>query len=218
MATLEAAIELLEGTGQLRVVQVMQQELSKEKRKKRKICQESPAVAESFSRLRNAEHQSILRQQQLAQRSRDLELDAKRAVQTKDDAVAQLRETKRKIQDAEGVSEARHHFKTFTMDELGAGSNTAGAAKGRKSRHLVLDRLSKIKAGLSPAQRNDFIWFKDAWDKEMVKQHGSNWAVLFSSWIQRILHDERSNAFSHFVFDETRRVFHDFVALHVPGY
>ena len=42
MATLEAAIELLEGTGQLRVVQVMQQELSKEKRKNGKYARSRP--------------------------------------------------------------------------------------------------------------------------------------------------------------------------------
>ena len=218
MATLEAAIELLEGTGQLRVVQVMQQELSKEKRKKRKICQESPAVAESFSRLRNAEHQSILRQQQLAQRSRALELDAKRAVQTKDDALAHLRETKRKIQDAESVSAARHCLNTSTLEQLGDSSATAGGGNGKTSRHDVLDRMARIKAGLSDAQRNDFKWFKDAWDKETVKLHGSDWAKLFMSWMQRILDDERSNAFSTFVFDETRRVFHDVAALHAPGY
>jgi len=132
MATLEATIESLLGTGQLRVVQVVQQQLAKENKKKRNICQESPAVAESFSRLRKAEHQDILRQQQLAQRSRALQRDAQRAVQTKDDALAHLRETKRKIQDAESVSAARHCLKTFTLEQLGDSSPVAGGGNGKQ--------------------------------------------------------------------------------------
>ena len=81
----------------------------------------------------------------------------------------------------------------------------------------VLDRLAHIQAGLSAGQGNDWPWFKEAWDQEMVTQHGPHWASTFSGWVQAVLDDERSNAFSVFVYNETRRVFHQVQALHVPG-
>ena len=81
----------------------------------------------------------------------------------------------------------------------------------------MLDRLAHLNVGLSAAQRNDWPWFKDAWDHEMVSQHGANWASVFAGWVQNVLNDERSNAFSEFVYNETRRVFQGVVALHVPG-
>ena len=40
----------------------------------------------------------------------------------------------------------------------------------------------------------------------MVETHGEGWAELFSSWMQALLDDGGSNAFSIFVHDETRRV------------
>ena len=76
--------------------------------------------------------------------------------------------------------------------------------------------MSRMEAGLSAAQKNDWAWFKESWDKEMVVQHGAKWGSLFATWMQNVLEDERSNASSHFVFNETRRVFHDTAALHVP--
>jgi hypothetical protein len=51
----------------------------------------------------------------------------------------------------------------------------------------------------------------------MVAAHGGAWAEVFSKWAQGVLDDERSNAFSTFVYDETRRVFSGSAALHVPG-
>ena len=83
--------------------------------------------------------------------------------------------------------------------------------------HEVLDRLARIKAGLSAGQKNDWQWFKEAWDQEMVKQHGNAWGKIFAACMQNTLDDERSNAFSTFVYKETRRVFHSTAALHVPG-
>lgn len=81
----------------------------------------------------------------------------------------------------------------------------------------VLDRLARIKVGLSAGQKNDWLWFKETWDQEMVTQHGVNWASIFAGWVQNVLDDERSNAFSLFVYSESCRVFHGTAALHVPG-
>ena len=89
--------------------------------------------------------------------------------------------------------------------------------KAKKNRFDVLDRLARTRAGLSAGQKNDWPWFKDAWDKEMVKEHGADWASVFAKWMQNVLDDELSNACSTFVYKETCRVFKSTAALHVPG-
>ena len=117
----------------------------------------------------------------------------------------------------ESICESRHAIKSFTLEALGEGNGSAGGPKARKNRFEVLDRLARIRAGLSAGQKNDWSWFKEAWDKEMVKEHGANWASLFAKWMQNVLDDESSNAFSKFVYNETCRVFHGTAALQVPG-
>ena len=117
----------------------------------------------------------------------------------------------------ESVRASRHAIKTFTLEALGAGSHNAGGAKAKRNRFDVLDRLARIKVGLSAGQKNDWPIFKETWDQEMVTQHGAKWASLFAGWAQNVLDDERSNAFSLFVYKETCRVFHGTAALHVPG-
>ena len=86
-----------------------------------------------------------------------------------------------------------------------------------KNRFEVLDRLSRHKAGLSPAQKNDFAWWKEAWDEAMVTEHRANWAETFAGWVQKVMEAKATNAFSHFMYDETCRVFHEKAALAVPG-
>ena len=143
--------------------------------------------------------------------------DAAKALADRNAAFAEMRETKRKIVEMENISACRHAVKSFTLEALGKGSLNAGGAKARKNRFEVLDRLARIRAGLSPGQKNDWPWFKEAWDKEMVKQHGAHWGSLFAKWMQNVLGDECSNAFSTFVYKETCRVFKGISALHVPG-
>ena len=90
-------------------------------------------------------------------------------------------------------------MKTFTEEYLGQGCPKAGGVKVKNRRFEVLDRLARISTGLSPGQRNDWPWLKQAWDQAMVTQHKENWATTFSGWVQRVLNDERSNALSLFV-------------------
>ena len=113
----------------------------------------------------------------------------------------------------ESARASKHALKTFTLDSLGAGSHNAGGAKARSRRFEVLDRLQRLRAGLSPGQMNDFPWLKESWDQAMVAAHGDKWASVFSQWMQNVLEDERSNAFSLFVYSETCRVFPGTVAL-----
>ena len=80
----------------------------------------------------------------------------------------------------------------------------------------VLDRMARTGAGLSPGQRNDWAWFVTSWDAAMVTEHKQEWGELFGKWMQGVLDSTEQNAFSKFVFNETRRVFKDTVAIHVP--
>ena len=95
-----------------------------------------------------------------------------------------------------------------------------GGAVCRKRRDEVLDRLSRLGTGLSPPQRNDWIWFKEAWQAKMLDAHGENWVRIFAGWTQGVLDSlERgqANAFSIFVNSETQRCFISDDALELPG-
>ena len=152
--------------------------------------------------------------------------DKKRAVtatKLRDAAVAAtslLRKRKREIEDAEDVLHAKHASKKFTAEELGKGATTKRCLDAAKKRRWeVLDRLARLGQGLSPAQRNDFKWFKEAWDARMLQEHGDNWPELFMGWMQRLLGENEAghgNAFSVFVHRETRRCFDGVPALRVP--
>ena len=134
-------------------------------------------------------------------------------------ATALLKKRKREIEDAEVVLETKHAIKQYTLQDLGMGQNRVGGAAAKKNRLEVLDRLARLGQGLSPAQKNDFKWFKEAWDARILQEHGDNWPELFMGWMQRLLgenEDGVANAFSVFVHNETRRCFDGVAALRVP--
>ena len=214
---LKESLEGLLAIGSLSGVQTIEHQLRKEKRRMRELTAESPAVAEAFLHQRTVENREFIKRQRLAS-----DHDARLRVIAKgnaerDAAVADTQALKKKIQDMENIRASRHAIKSYTLDSLGAGIEKAGGKKCRDRRFELLDRVARLGAGLSAAQSNDWQWFKEAWDQEMVAAHGAEWAVMFSGWIQGVLNDERSNAFSVFVNGETSRVFHNTTALHVPG-
>ena len=217
IAALTTTLESLKAIGSVRPAQVVEEELKKERRRERALVKDSPAVAEAFLRLRRAEEEEAILQRRLAAEQKERKRDAAKAIADRDAAVAELRKTKRQMMEMESIRESRHAIKSYTLEALGKGSGNAGGAKGRKSRMDVLDRLSHLKAGLSAGQKNDWTWFKENWDQAMVTQHEAGWAELFGKWMQNVLDDSRSNAFSVFVYNETCRVFQDVAALHVPG-
>ena len=120
---------------------------------------------------------------------------------------------------AEIVLEEKYAIKTYSLEDLGQGRSRGGGAAARKRRLEVLDRLARLGQGLSPAQRNDFSWWKDEWDTKMLEQHGEDWPAVFAGWVQRVLDDTEAgmvNAFSLFVHAETRRCFDGVPGLRVP--
>ena len=217
IAALEATIENLRSIGSLRAAQCVEAELNKEKRKKRALLKGSPAVAAAFLQRRKAEAERDLKHRRMLADQSERAKRAALAIKDRDAAVAELKKCRMAIQSLESTRAAAHAIKTFTLESLGQGSHNAGGAKAKSRRLEVLDRLARLKAGLSPGQRNDWAWFKEAWDQAMVNEHKENWATTFSGWMQRILEDERTNAFSVFIYNETCRIFKNTAALHVPG-
>ena len=101
----------------------------------------------------------------------------------RDAAVADLKRTKRETQELESIGACRHAIKTFTLEALGDGKDSAGGPKARKNRFEVLDRLKTVGAGLSPGQMYDWAWFKESWDDKMVDQYATTWGSVFAKWM-----------------------------------
>jgi hypothetical protein len=217
IAGLHETIGALQPMGSVEGVQAIQHVLTKERRKARSLAADSPAVADSFLRLRKADDDITLERKRSFDDMKHTQRATKKALLDRDVALAALRDATKKIHDAEGVVACKHAFKHYTLEMLGAGSPNAGGAKAKKNRLEVFDKLARLGAGLSAGQKNDWAWFREEWDKAMVVTHGVAWASVFASWMQKLLDDEDTNAFSKFMFSETCRVFKDLAALSVPG-
>ena len=133
-----------------------------------------------------------------------------------------MRKRKAEVVAAERVLETKYAVKQYSLQELGKGKGRGGGASGRKKRFEVLDRISRsCGQGLSPAQQNDYAWWKDAWDAKMLGEHQDGWPEVFAGWMQQVIAECENgmpNAFSVFMNSETRRCFDDgTTALRVPG-
>ena len=115
--------------------------------------------------------------------------------------------------------ETKHAIKQLSLEDLGKGRSRGGGVAAKKRRWEVLDRLASLGQGLSPEQRNDFSWFKEARDACLLQEHGGSWPETFMGWMQRLLGENEAgigNAFSVFVYNETRRCFDGVPGLRVP--
>ena len=101
-----------------------------------------------------------------------------------------------------------------------ARAEKCGGAKARDRRLEVLERLASLGNGLTTAQKNDWAWWKEAWDERMMGEHGDDWPWVFSSWVQKTLDDVEAGdgaAVSAFVYAETARCFSGEPAISMPG-
>ena len=214
---MQGYLEGLRQIGCVQGVQAVEHELAKAKRKLRNITRDSESVRTEFSRLRRAEELRRAESDRAMAERKEMWLEAERMMAATKAASKELQVKRQKLQELESTTACKHAVKSFRLEDLGKGANNAGGAKGKKHRSEVLDRLSRLNSGLSAGQRNDWQWFKDAWDKAMVIQYGDEWPETFATWMQGVLMDSRSNAFSIFVHEETCRVFDGAAALQVPG-
>ena len=193
-------------------------ELTKERRRLRALTQESPAVAEAFLRFRAVEDREALARKRLCELQTEKKRETSKAIADRDAAVAELKRVKNTISETEALKACKYVVKTYTVQALGDGTENGGGYKGRILRWEVLDRLARLGSGLSDGQKNDWTWFKSSWDEAMLAEHHHVWPMIFVGFMQGVLDDERTNAFSEFVYNETLRVFSSHAALSVPGY
>ena len=83
-----------------------------------------------------------------------------------------LHKRKLEFENAEGVLETEHAVKQIALGYLGKCRSRGGGVDAKKRRWEVLDRVVRLGQGLSPEQRNDFSWFKEAWDARMLQGNG----------------------------------------------
>ena len=220
VAAYEQAIDVLKSVGAVGAMQQLHQEKHKELRRQRLAAKESPAVAAALADLKEAKAIEERQQRLAIQDANRQEKELKRLRQESQDAQALLAKKKKEFLTLESALVTRHALKRYSPETLGQGKPRSGGATARKMRFEVLDRLSKLGTGLTGAQRNDWAWFREAWDAKMCAEHGVDWGGIFAGWIQKVLDDLMdgvSNALSVFVHEETSRCFGDMEMLAIPG-
>ena len=131
-----------------------------------------------------------------------------------------LRKRKQDLLSIESILETRHAMKRYSPEALGQGKARSGGVAARRLRYEVLDKMAKLGTGLTPSQKNDWAWFREAWDEKMCDEHAQEWGGTFSQWMQKILDDLSdgvANAFSMFMYDETKQHFSKTPTLVVPS-
>ena len=88
--------------------------------------------------------------------------------------------------------------------------------KAKKTRLIVLDKISRVGAGMSVQQIHDYPWFKENWDKVNEACYGDNWPDIFSAMMQQLRKEGDAgvqDAFSRFMHAETVRCLANIPAL-----
>ena len=113
------------------------------------------------------------------------------------------------MRDLEDTAVMKKEMSTYTPEMLGYKASNYRANKYREKRFSVLDKVSRLGQGLSPAQRQDFAWWKEAWDEMNLEEQKEDWGQVFAMHVQWVL-DEitagRTNAFSKMMHTETIRL------------
>ena len=113
------------------------------------------------------------------------------------------------MRDLEDTAVMKKEMSTYTPEMLGYNASNYTAKAYREKRFSVLDKVSRLGQGLSPAQRTDFAWWKEAWDEMMLEEHEEDWGQVFAMHVQCVLDEMtvgRTNAFSVLVHIETIRL------------
>ena len=213
------AIEILKRCGAVKAVHHLEAEVRKELKRQRLNAQQDPAVAGALAELKAAKAADERRRIMTVIEANRNEKKLARIRKEKMEADAKLKLKQKELVSVEAVLEAKHAIKRFAPSDLGDGHPKAKGEKGRKLRFEVLDRLSRLGTGLSPAQRNDWAWFRNSWDTKMVEIYKDKWAQTFCGWMQHCLDDiadGNCNAFSIFVHRETKEHFMNEPMLTLP--
>lgn len=219
IAALQSAMQTLKDAGQLSTVAHLQSQVNKEERKLRLRSSEDQEVQRALQQHKDREEAAALKRKEVIAADNRLTMNSNKARKYLVNAKEELRILRKATADMESVAETRTAVKTFDPKKLQGDGKPRGEAVAKKMRFEILDRLARLGTGLSASQRNDYAWWRDAWDSAMLTQHGVAWGEKFATWVEKILKDiagGKANAFSKFVHDETVRCFHDDLVLMVP--
>ena len=210
ISTFRKASDTLREVGAMSSVAGLENEIRKEKRRMRTWSREAPDVLLALARSKEEETVRQRRTQRELGVLKERTASAAKLKKQVQEATATLAKRKREVRDAEALLEMRHATKTFALQALGQGRSGGGGKKGKDKRWEVLERMAKLGGGLSAPQKNDFAWWKSAWDEAMLQVHRDSWVEVFAGWMQQVLDEHErgvGNAFSLFVHSETRRCF-----------
>ena len=194
--------------------------MRKIRRRQRHRGLEDPEVAGALMRLQDAAAAEKRKHEALVRAEHQKERAAAAIKKQLTDAKLELKRKKNEVLDMESLLECRSAVKRYTPEMLGQMSTKAAKTQSRKLRLEILDRLARLGTGLSAAQRNDWEWFKDAWDEKMLAEHAANWGTLLLEWTNAVLRafeNGEASAFSVFVYNETLRCFSAVPMLAIPG-
>ena len=164
IATYESAIISLKDAGAMRSVVNLENEIKKEKRRMRAFSREDPEVLLALAQRRDHEEaQERQRQQTIAVANARTLTAAKLRQEIKDNQEI-LKKRKREILDAECLLEMKHAMKTYSLVDLGDGRSCGGKASGKNGTRFSTD-CSAVAVDYRQRKKNDFAWWKDAWDK-----------------------------------------------------
>ena len=209
LAALEQARDIVKSQGLVDMVTVLESAMHEKVRQRRALSATNPAVAAAMLKNRDAEFAALKEKRRLFQQASSEKKRLKQLRVENTAASAALRKANQALKGVVDLTSTKMALRTFTVEVLGRGHKiVGGGAAGRKARHELMERVAKHGAGLSPEQRNDWLWFKDAWDAHQLEEHAADWPEIFAGYMQGILDlldggDE--NAFSSFVHSETQR-------------
>ena len=219
MDTYAAVAAELQRVGAIALAANVIKEQRKEARRMRQISQVNTGVQIALTHDRDAKAAEERRRLRLLAELRGNRQSLSATKANLQEASEILRGKKRALFETELALEAKRAVKAFSLYELGEGRTRSGGAEGKRNRGQVLDRLVRLGQGISAAQRNDYAWFKDAWDGNMLAEHGDEWPAVFAGWAQRLVQAHEGGdrtAVSKFMRDEAQRCFAGEVALTVP--
>ena len=143
-ATLGQTVDLLEKGGQVVAAGKVRDELKKVTRSARLLAREDPRVAEHF-------RHGVIEEQRIASFEQSLADSLTRTVAKKREAGAELGDVQRRAAKARRTLEEREEavmiqreFLRVTPQFLGQGEVREGGVDGRRRRHMVLERCSRV--------------------------------------------------------------------------
>ena len=221
MACLMSVHKELQANGLMKEARAINFAIETERRRMRGLAREDEDVALALKSCKGRANEQECAVRHSAQAEHREAETAKRLKADIAGAEKTLRKKKAAVAALEDILETKYAMKAFTPELLGQGQKKAGGAKAQKVRLDVLERLAHLGAGLTPAQRNDWTWFKTAWDAKMFSEHDHEWPALFAGRMQQVLEElaqeAGSKAFSRFMHQETLRCLSDQDALHISA-